>query len=121
MLNDETAYKLLRMLEADPHMSQRAIAKQLDISLGKVNYCLKSLIDKGVLKARNFYKSKNKTAYAYFITPAGIEEKAKITYRFLKTKVTEYEKLHDEIEELRAEAQRLQALETTNASEKPES
>lgn len=109
MLNDELAYKLLKMLEAEPHMSQRAIARELDISLGKVNYCLKALIDKGVLKARNFYNSEKKSAYAYFLTPAGLEEKSRITFRFLKKKMSEYEQLREEIEEIRAEAQRLKA------------
>jgi len=111
MITDEMAYKILRMLDADPHISQRAIARELGISLGKVNYCLKGLIDKGILKAKNFYNSDNKSAYAYFITPAGIEEKAKITYRFLKRRVAEYELLQQEIEELRAEAKRLKATE----------
>ena len=117
MITDEMAYKILRMLDADPHISQRVIAKQLGISLGKVNYCLKGLIDKGILKARNFYNSDHKAAYAYFITPAGIEEKAKITYRFLKRRVAEYAQLQQEIEELRAEAKRLQQNNTTTISE----
>jgi len=117
MITDEMAYKILRMLEADPQISQRAIARELGISLGKVNYCLKGLIDKGILKARNFYNSDNKVAYAYLITPAGIEEKAKITYRFLRRRVGEYEQLQREIEELRAEANRLKKNSNINISE----
>lgn len=107
MINDELKYRLLKLLEKDPNMSQRAISREMDISLGKVNYCLRALIDKGMIKARNFYKHKNKSAYAYFLTPKGIEEKAKITYQFLQSKLAEYEKLKFEIEEIRKEAKAL--------------
>jgi EPS-associated MarR family transcriptional regulator len=107
MINDEVKYHLLKLLEKDPNMSQRAISKEMGISLGKVNYCLHALIDKGIIKAKNFYKNKNKTAYTYFLTPKGIEEKGRITYRFLQAKLSEYEQLKAEIEEIRKEASSL--------------
>lgn len=104
MLTDEYRYKILKMVENNPAISQRELASQLGISLGKVNFCLKALIEKGLLKATNFRNNKNKLAYMYLLTPSGIEEKASITLRFLKYKMHEYEVLQAEIEELRREA-----------------
>ncbi len=106
MFEDTTSYGLLKTLEDDPSLSQRDIAKRLGISLGKVNYCLNALIEKGCLKANNFRNSKKKSAYAYLLTPRGVEEKARITVRFLKYKMREYERLRTEIEELRREAEK---------------
>lgn len=103
MLTDETRYKILKLIEANPQMSQRDVAGELGISLGKTNYCLKALIDKGILKTTNFRNSQNKLAYLYKLTPKGIEEKASITARFLKIKMREYESLQSEIEQLRQE------------------
>ena len=103
MLSDEYRYKILRLLEEDPQMSQRALARALGISLGKVNYCLQALIDRGLVKANNFKNSKNKQAYMYLLTPRGISEKARVTVRFLKYKMSEYESLQREIELLRQE------------------
>ncbi len=97
-------YKLMRLLEAHPEMSQRDAARELGISLGKVNYCMQALIQKGWLKATRFRNSSNKKAYAYLLTPRGIEEKAKLTMRFLQIKVHEYESLRAEIEQMRREA-----------------
>ena len=99
-------YKLLRLLEANPEMSQRDAARELGISLGKVNYCLQALIHKGWLKASRFRNSHNKKAYMYLLTPRGIEEKAKLTMRFLQIKMNEYERLREEIEQIRREAAR---------------
>jgi len=104
MLTDEYRYKILKLVEGNPAISQRELASQLGISLGKVNFCLKALIEKGLLKATNFRNNKNKLAYMYLLTPSGIEEKASITLRFLKYKIHEYEVLQAEIEELRREA-----------------
>lgn len=106
MLNDETRYRILKILEADPQASQRRIADQLGISLGRVNYCLQALIKKGLVKANNFRNSANKRAYLYLLTPRGIEEKARVTARFLRVKLDEYEILKRELEELQREATR---------------
>ena len=102
-MNEEISYRLIKFIEEDPDISQRELAKAMGISLGKTNYCLKALMDKGWLKARNFKNSNNKIAYAYVLTPRGLREKAKITGRFLKRKVTEYEMLKSEIAQLRRE------------------
>ncbi|MTI64675.1 MarR family EPS-associated transcriptional regulator [Methylophaga sp.] len=104
MLTDEYRYKIFKLVEANPAISQRQIARELGISLGKTNYCLKALIEKGLLKAGNFRNSKNKLAYAYKLTPKGIEEKTSVTVRFLKKKIKEYELLQKEIDELRKES-----------------
>lgn len=104
MLTDEYRYKILKLVEGNPAVSQRELASQLGISLGKVNYCLKALVDVGLLKVDNFRNNNNKMAYMYFLTPRGIEEKATITVRFLKYKLQEYQQLQTEIEELRREA-----------------
>lgn len=104
MLTDEYRYKILKLVETNPEISQRALAQQLGISLGKANFCLKALIEKGFLKASNFHNSKNKLAYMYLLTPSGIEEKSSITVRFLKTKIQEYERLQTEINMLMMEA-----------------
>ncbi|MCG6936455.1 MAG: MarR family EPS-associated transcriptional regulator [Proteobacteria bacterium] len=106
-MQDETAYKLLKIVENNPHLSQREIARQMGISLGKANYCLKSLIDRGFIKARNFYQSPNKGAYIYKLTPHGLEEKARVTYRFLQSKMQEFEDIKAEIEELQSETAHL--------------
>ncbi|PPC94259.1 MAG: MarR family EPS-associated transcriptional regulator [Methylotenera sp.] len=100
MLTDEYRYKILKLVESKPEVSQRELAKALGISLGKTNYCLKALIEKGLLKVSNFRNSHNKLAYMYLLTPSGIEEKSAITLRFLKAKIKEYEMLKQEIEEL---------------------
>lgn len=103
VMDDALRHKLLRILEENPEVNQREISEILGISLGKVNYCLKALMDKGWVKAKNFKNSKNKLAYAYFLTPMGIEEKARITVRYLKVKMQEYEQIRKEIEELKKE------------------
>jgi EPS-associated MarR family transcriptional regulator len=107
MLTDEYRYKILKLVSDNPEISQRELAQQLGVSLGRANYCLKALIEKGLLKASNFRNSKNKLAYMYLLTPHGIEEKAAITIRFLQHKMQEYEVLQSEIEELRREASRI--------------
>jgi len=104
MLSDEYRYRILKLLEADPHASQRRIAGELGISLGRVNFCLQALIEKGLVKVNNFRNSANKRAYLYLLTPRGIEEKATVTARFLRRKLDEYEVLTRELEELQREA-----------------
>jgi EPS-associated MarR family transcriptional regulator len=101
---DESHYKLMRLLEVNPEMSQRDLARELGISLGKVNYCLRALIHKGWIKANNFTNSQNKAAYMYLLTPRGIEEKASLTLRFLQSRIREYEALRAEIRQMRREA-----------------
>jgi len=103
MLTDEYRYKILKLVEAQPDISQRELASDLGISLGKANFCLKALIDIGLLKVSNFRNSKNKLAYMYLLTPSGMEEKSQVTMRFLKNKIVEYEKLRKEIEALHQE------------------
>jgi EPS-associated MarR family transcriptional regulator len=107
MLTDEYRYKILKILEANPEISQRDLARELDISLGRTNFCLKALIEKGLLKATNFRNSRNKLAYMYLLTPSGIEEKSAITAQFLKIKMQEYVSLEAEIRALRFEANQL--------------
>jgi EPS-associated MarR family transcriptional regulator len=107
MLTDEYRYKILKILEVNPEISQRDLARELDVSLGRVNFCLKALIEKGLLKATNFRNSNNKLAYMYLLTPRGIEEKSAITAQFLKIKIQEYANLEAEIQLLRLEANQL--------------
>lgn len=90
-------YKLFKLIKDHPELKQRELAISLGLSLGKVNYCIKALVDKGLVKAGNFKKSKHKMAYAYVLTPAGIEEKIRVTYQFYKCAEAEYEMLRDEI------------------------
>jgi EPS-associated MarR family transcriptional regulator len=106
MLSDEMRLKLMRLFEANPRASQREVAREFGISLGKVNYCLQALVQKGLIKATRFRNSSNKVAYRYLLTPRGIEAKAALTVRFLQIKVREFENLHAEIERLRREVGR---------------
>lgn len=101
---ENTHFKVLRLLESNPQMNQRELAQALGVSLGKTNYCLKALLDKGMLKMQNFQSNKRKLAYAYLLTPAGMAEKAALTGRFLQRKMSEFEQLKAEIESLQKEA-----------------
>jgi EPS-associated MarR family transcriptional regulator len=107
VLNEENRYKLLKLLHDNPEMNQRQIASALGLSLGKVNFCLKAVIEKGWVKVGNFTRSSNKKAYVYLLTLHGIEEKAEVTRAFLDRKKQEYEDLKAEIEELQNEARSL--------------
>lgn len=111
-MDEALRYKILKLLQEDPNISQRDLAHELGISLGKVNYCLKGLIEKGLVKAKNFKNSSNKLAYAYYLTPIGIEEKARVTMSFLKTRLKQHQELEEEIEELRQEAKLVSASAT---------
>jgi EPS-associated MarR family transcriptional regulator len=111
MLDETTHYGLLKTLEENPGLSQRDLAKRLGVSLGKINFCLNALVAKGSLKISNFRNSDNKLAYAYLLTPSGVEQKARMTVQFLKYKVQEYERLRAEIEELQREAEQKGLLE----------
>jgi EPS-associated MarR family transcriptional regulator len=103
MSNEEIEYNALKLLEANPQLSQRQLSAELEVSLGKAHYVLKSLIVVGWVKLNNFRGSNNKLGYAYVLTPAGVVEKAAITVRFLARKQREYIELQVEIEALRAE------------------
>ena len=103
MLDDETRYRLLKVLADRPDITQRRLARDLGISLGKVNYCLKALIEKGWVKAGNFRRNPDRRVYAYLLTPRGVEEKARVTVRFLRHKMAEYDALREEIKRLRGE------------------
>src|SRR5690606_41992891 len=89
-----------RVVEGDREVSQRGLAEELGVSVGKVDYCLHALIDKGLVKIQNFRNNKNKRVYAYLLTPKGIAEKADMTMQFLQRKMVEYELLREEIEQL---------------------
>jgi len=114
MNDDNTSYDLLKTLENNPSLSQRDLAKRLGISLGKVNFCLNALIEKGCLKVNNFRNSDNKLAYAYLLTPHGTEQKARMTVEFLQIKIVEYERLRVEIEALKYEAEQKGLLENAH-------
>ena len=100
VLTDEYRFKILRLLEARPEISQRELARELGVSLGRVNYCLQALANTGMIKAANFKNSNNKKAYVYCLTRKGLGEKARATVRFLNHKMAEYEALRREIESL---------------------
>ena len=99
-MQDEITYKLLKSIEENPKQSQRELSKALGISLGKLNYCLRALVDKGWIKVKNFKENPNKAGYLYLLTPVGVEEKAKVTVRFLKRKMQEYEQIKSAAEKL---------------------
>jgi EPS-associated MarR family transcriptional regulator len=109
VLNDDVRYRLLKLLESNPEASQRQLARDLGLSLGKINFCVQALVQKGLIKAANFRNSSNKTGYMYKLTPRGIEEKARVTVRFLQRKTREYEALRTEIarlsDEVRAQSE----------------
>ena len=100
----EAHFRVLRLLEVNPQLKQRELAAAAGVSLGKTNYCVNALLEKGLIKVQNFKSNKRKLAYAYLLTPAGIAEKAVLTQRFLKRKVEEYDALKAEIEQLKQEA-----------------
>ena len=104
MLTDEYRYRILKILENNPDASQRDIARELGVSLGRVNFCLKALVEKGLVKVNNFKNNSSKRAYLYYLTPKGMDEKARVTVRFLKMKLKEYEAVKAQIEELRRDA-----------------
>ncbi|MDE2427352.1 MAG: MarR family EPS-associated transcriptional regulator [Burkholderiales bacterium] len=102
-LQQDTYFRVMRLLQDNPDMTQRELAEKLGISLGALNYCLRGLMSKGLIKMKNFANSKNKFGYVYILTPAGITEKAALAQRFLQRKMTEYESLKNEIEAIKIE------------------
>lgn len=105
--NDEVHFRVMRLIQENPQLTQRDLARRLGVSLGKANYCLKALVEKGFVKAENFQRSDRKLAYAYLLTPAGIDEKARVTVAFLRRKMQEFEALKAEIEGLQIMADEL--------------
>ncbi len=102
-LQEDTYFRVMRILQENPDLTQRELAEKLGISVGGLNYCLKALMEKGLVKMKNFAHSKNKFGYVYVLTPTGMAEKATIAHRFLLRKMDEYEALKAEIEALKAE------------------
>ena len=102
-LESEEILKVLREITQSPKMTQRELSSRLGISLGKVNFLVNALIQKGFIMAQNFKNSNNKKAYLYYLTPTGLEEKARITYSFLRRTMKEYERLKEEIGQLQKE------------------
>ena len=102
--NDDTLFWTLKVLQENPGVTQRTLAKEVGINVSTINFCLKALVEKGWIKMGNFSKNSDKLSYAYLLTPTGVAEKALLTRRFLQRKMAEYEKLRREIEALQREA-----------------
>jgi EPS-associated MarR family transcriptional regulator len=115
-LQEDTCFRVMRILQENPDLTQRELAEKLGISVGGLNYCLKGLMEKGWVKMKNFVNSKNKFGYVYVLTPAGITKKATMTHRFLQRKMEEYEALREEIQALKAALGQLN-LETRKSHE----
>ncbi len=108
-MSSELQFRVLRLLESNPHLTQRELSKTLGVSLGGVNYCLNALVAKGSVKIQNFRNNKNKWVYAYLLTPQGVAEKTAHTGAFLKRKMQEYQTLKEEIEVLGQESLLMEA------------
>jgi len=106
-MQQELRYKIFNILEKNSSISQRQLAKELGVSLGKTNYCLRALIEKGLVKAGNIKRSANKKSYLYLLTPRGIEEKGRLAIEFLERKIQEHKELTIEIEKIRVEVEKL--------------
>jgi EPS-associated MarR family transcriptional regulator len=106
MINDELEYRVLKWLQNNPNITQRKLASELGVSLGKVNFLLKSLTQVGWVKLENFKRSDNKIGYAYLLTPAGLSEMARIARSYLERKEVEYQQLENEIQQLRSEVKK---------------
>jgi EPS-associated MarR family transcriptional regulator len=104
-LQEDTYFRVMRILQEKPDLNQRELAEKLGISVGGLNYCLKALMKKGMVKMKCFSSSKNKFGYVYLLTPTGIAEKAAITNRFLQRKMDEYAALKAEIDAIRLEVE----------------
>ena len=109
MNNRDVHLDLLRKLESNPEYTQRELSQEMGVSLGKVNYCMKKLVEKGLVKLTNFSRNPNKVGYIYLLTPAGIEEKTRLTFAFLKIKLEEYKILKDEISKLKQDTEKLKS------------
>ncbi len=114
--NDHTLFWTLKLLQDNPGVTQRTLAKEVGINVSSINFCLKALVEKGWIKMGNFSKNSDKLSYAYLLTPAGVAEKAVLTRRFVQRKMAEYEKLHEEIDALQLEDE--QVASTPNTSKR---
>ncbi|MFN7507255.1 MAG: MarR family EPS-associated transcriptional regulator [Limnobacter sp.] len=113
-IQEDTNYRVMRLLEENPDLTQRELAEKLGVSVGGLNYCLKALTEKGLVKMQNFANSKNKFGYVYVLTPRGIAEKARLTSNFLKRKMEEYEALKAEIAILKSEIKKAEETKLTS-------
>ena len=109
MNNKDIHLDLLRKLQSNPQSTQRELSQEIEVSLGKINYCMKKMIQKGWIKLTNFSRNSNKVGYVYLLTPKGIEQKTKLTFLFLKIKMEEYEILKDEISKLKQDTKKLKS------------
>ena len=109
MNNKDIHLDLLRKLEVNPKYTQRELSQEMGVSLGKINYCMKKLIEKGWVKLSNFSHNPNKASYIYLLTPKGIEQKTRLTFSFLAIKLEEYEMLKNEISKLKQDAEKFQS------------
>ena len=109
-LQEDTHFRVLRLLQENPEMSQRELAAAVGVSVGGIHYVLNALIEKGLVKLGNFTAAEDKRRYAYVLTPRGIKEKSSLTARFLKRKLAEYEALKEEIEQLRDDLRKVQVI-----------
>lgn len=116
LLDDDTRYRLLRLLTKHPELTQRELASELGMSLGKTNYCLRALIGRGWIKVQNFRNSDNKLAYAYVLTPSGVTAKLRATADFLRRKQKEFVRLEQEIAQLRMEVESAATTATEDSS-----
>jgi EPS-associated MarR family transcriptional regulator len=107
MNNQDIHLSLLRKLESNPEFTQRELSKEMGVSLGKINYCMKKLTERGFVKLTNFSQSSNKLGYAYLLTPQGVDQKARLTASFLKTKIDEFEMLREQIIKLKLDAEKI--------------
>jgi EPS-associated MarR family transcriptional regulator len=115
-IQEDTYFRVMRLLQENPDLTQRELAEKLGVSVGGLNYCLKALMDKGWVKMQNFQNSKNKFKYVYLLTPQGIAERVALTSRFLDRKMQEYEALKAEIESLHQDVQQSGKTDSLRAS-----
>ena len=115
-IQEDTYFRVMRILQENPDLTQRELAEKLGVSVGGLNYCLKALMDKGWVKMQNFQNSKNKFKYVYLLTPQGIAERVALTSRFLDRKMQEYEALKAEIESLHQDVQQSGKQDSLKAS-----
>jgi EPS-associated MarR family transcriptional regulator len=108
MIQKDSHFRIMRILQENPDLTQRELAEMLGMSVGGLNYCLKALMDKGFVKMGNFQKSKNKFKYVYLLTPLGIAKKMALTSRFLKRKIKEHEPLEAEVVAVQGNGQKVQ-------------